>query len=213
MLGMRKARATKAAKVKVTGEAYVDLQLWFTARYLLGIGLRRRKGGAHPLLAAAVFAFFAFEAFLNEVGRQLDPDTWSREREVFGRGRYQGTLGKLRYLAEKTGFVYATDKPPFQTIRALASTRDLLAHGRVELFDVRTTADRADSIQLTPGFMKWGNPKAAKGAIADVEAIANGLMAAAKKSHGQWAAGYRSSAFEGITSMGSTSLEKGASDA
>ena len=210
---MRKPRAAKPAKVKVTGEAYVDLELWFTATYLLGIGLRRRKGKAHPLLAASVFAFFAFEAFLNELGRHLEPETWSRERESFGRGKYQGTLGKLKYLAEKTGYTYETDKPPFQTIRALASTRDLLAHGRVECFDIRTTADRADSIRLTPGFMKWGDPKVAKMAVADILAIADGLMAAAKKSRGKWSAGYRSSAFEGIWSMGSTTLDKGRGDA
>jgi hypothetical protein len=194
--------------VRITGEHYTDIQLWHTATYLLDLGVRRRKGSFHPLLAASVFAFFAFEAFLNEMGRQLDPDVWKRERDVFGAGTYRGTLGKLKYLANKTGFVYRAGVRPYQTVRALASVRDALAHGRTEVFDARAAVDRADSVHPIPKLRKWGEVSFAKPAVADVEAIADGLMAAAKASCGEWAAGYRSSAFCGILGTRSTTLDE-----
>lgn len=197
----------KTPKARVTGEHYIDLQLWATAQYLLGIGVRAKKGKFHPLLAASVFAFFAFEAYLNEVGRQLDPKVWGREREFFAKGKYQGPLGKFKYLAAKTGYQYSSGTRPFQTVRGLAKVRDLLAHGRMETFDVRTSVNRADAIGLTPKIMEWGHLSFAKKAVVDIESLADGLMIAAKHTYGEWAVGYRSSAFVGISSSRSIHLE------
>jgi hypothetical protein len=187
----------KTPKVRVTGEHHTDLALWFTANYLLGIGVRRKKGRFHPLLAASVFAFFAFEAFLNEVGRHLDPNAWRNERMFFSKGRFRGTLGKFRYLANKAGYTYSERAPPFETVRALAKVRDMLAHGRVEPFDVKVNVNLGDSVKLTPKIMDWGDVRFAKKAIADIETLADGLIAAAKSNCGEWTAGYRSSAFCG----------------
>ena len=198
----------KTPKVRITGVHYIDLQLWHTANYLLGIGVRRKKGKYHPLLAASVFAFFAFEAYLNEMGRWLDSEVWNREREFFAREKYRGTLGKFKYLAEKTGYTYSSDTRPFQTVRSLAKVRDLLAHGRVEAFDVRTSVSRADSVDLTPRLLEWGQVSFARRAIADVQNLSDGLMAAAKAKCGRWAAGYRSSAFVGVATSRLISLEE-----
>jgi hypothetical protein len=206
---MKVTGMAKKTRARVTGERYIDLDLWFTATYLLGIARRRRKGQAHPFLAASVFAFFAFEAYLNEVGRRLCPDEWSREREFFAKGKYQGTVGKFRYLARKVNYSYAPDRRPFQTVRELAKTRDLLAHGRVETYDFNTAAERADAMSRNwqPKVMALAKAEHAKRAIADVQALADGLMAAAKTNCGEWAAGYRSSAFVGVTHVGSIGLE------
>jgi hypothetical protein len=203
---MHEEHMAKAVKVRLAGEHYTDIHLWQTANYLLEIGVRRKNGGFHPLLASSVFALFAFEAFLNEVGRQLDSEVWSREREFFSTGTYRGTLGKLRYLAEKTDFAYRLDVRPFQTIRALATVRDTLAHGRTEAFDVETTVTRAESLHQAPKLRQWGQVLFARRAVADIEQIADGLMAAAKTKFGEWAAGYRSSAFYGAQGVRSTHL-------
>ena len=188
----------KPTKVRTKGEHYIDLRLWHSATYLLELGVHRKTGSFHPLLAASVFSFFAFEAFLNEVGRQLDPTVWNRERDFFARGKYRGTLGKFKYLAEKTGFAYRADARPFQTVHSLATVRDALAHGRTEAFDVKVSVKRADSNDPMPTIDQWGRVSFAKRALADVEEIADGLMAAAKEKFGEWSAGYRSSAFCGI---------------
>ena len=197
----------RTPKVRVSGEHYVDLELWHTATYLLDIGANRTRGQFHPLLAASVFAFFAFEAYLNEVGRHLAPEVWARERDFFAKGKYQGTLGKFRYLADVTSYQYSSVTRPFQTVRLLARVRDQLAHGRVETFDVRTSLKKADSVGAKPSLRAWGKLSFAKRAIADIETLADGLMAAAKARRGQWAAGYRSSAFVGISSTGGIDLE------
>jgi hypothetical protein len=199
----------RTRNVRVSGEHYVDLELWHTATYLLDIGANRTRGQSHPLLAASVFAFFAFEAYLNEVGRRLAPDVWTKERTFFAKGKYQGTLGKFRYLSELTGYHYSASRRPFQTVRHLATVRDKLAHGRVETFDVRTSLKRADSVGTTPRLREWGELSFAKRAVADIKALADGLMAAAKARCGEWAAGYRSSAFTGISSIGGVDLEEG----
>jgi hypothetical protein len=199
---------TRSPIVRVSGEHYVDLELWYTATYLLGIGANRSRGQFHPLLAASVFAFFAFEAYLNEVGRRLAPEVWDGERTFFAKGKYKGTLGKFRYLAELTKYPYSANRRPFQTVRLLATVRDKLAHGRVETYDVRTSLKRADSVGTTPKLRAWGTLPFAKRAVADIEALADGLMASAKAQCGEWAAGYRSSAFSGITDVGGVDLEE-----
>lgn len=195
-------------KLRVTGEHATDVLLWSTATYLLRIGTHRRKGYFHVFLAASLFAFFAFEAYLNEVGEPLAPEIWTSEREFFKKRKYRGTLGKFKYLAEKTGYKYSTAATsPFQSVRQLAEVRDQLAHGRRETFDVMADPEHADSIGATPKLMAWGERSFAKRAVADVQTLADGLMAAAKATCGEWAAGYRSSAFVGVRSSRSISLE------
>jgi hypothetical protein len=91
--GTRRREAASApsparpAKVTVTREHYTHIQLWNTATYLFhGIGVRLDRGYFHPFLAASVFSFFAFESYLNELGRLLDPGVWTRERHFFATG-------------------------------------------------------------------------------------------------------------------------------
>ncbi len=186
-------------KARITGENYMDLQLWDAARYFLDLGVHQKKGSFYPLLSASLFSFFAFEAYLNEVGRRLHPCVWERERDYFAKGKYQGTLGKFKYLAESTGYSYRPDTRPFQTVRALATVRSAITHGRAEVFDVKVNASQAESRVPLPKLEQWARVSFAEKAIADVEMLADGLMAAAKAKFGEWSAGYRSSGFTGIT--------------
>jgi len=173
---------TKRRMARVAREHATDIELWHTATYLLQIGTTLEKGYFYPFLAASAFAFFAFEAYLNELGRRLFPDLWKRERKEFTRGPYLGTLGKFRYLAHRTGYAYSPTVRPFQTIKILASMRDHLAHGRAELYERTVRLARAESISnAPPKLMGWGRASFARRAIADVERVSDGLMAAAKQ--------------------------------
>ncbi len=189
----------KVLKARIAGERYIDLQLWDAAKYFLDLGVHQKKGSFYPLLAASLFSFFAFEAYLNEVGRRLAPGVWKRERDYFAKGKYQGTLGKFKYLADSTGYRYRPDTRSFQTVRALASVRNTIAHGRAEEFDVKVSASQAESRVPLPRLEQWARVSFAKRAIADVEILADGLIAAAKAKFGEWSAGYRISGFRGIT--------------
>ena len=194
-------------KLRVTGEHATDIRLWDTATYLLQIGTARKKGRFYPLLAASAFAFFAFEAYLNEVGRKLFPELWQRERRLFTRAPYRGTLGKFKYLAQRTGYRYSeVAAGPFATVCGLERVRDQLAHGRAELYDVPATSRNAETIRAAPELMKWGERSFAEKAVADVGVLADGLMAAAKVKYGEYAAGHRSSAFVGVIGSRSISL-------
>ena len=192
-------------KARVQAEHYIDIQLWHTANYLYDIGRRRRKGWFHPMVAASIFAFFAFEAYLNEVGRQLCPDVWQNERKFFARGKYKGTIGKFNYLAEHTGYGYASGVRPFQTVRHLAQVRDSIAHGKTEIVDIEVSLKRADAVATDTKLSQWGERPFAKQALGDVLVLSNGLMAAATTKFGKYKAGYRSSAFVGVT--GSRSIQ------
>jgi hypothetical protein len=206
---LRMAKQKKpVARVRVTGEKYVDIQLWGTANYLLRLGNERDKGFYHPYIAASLFAFFAFEAFLNEVGRNLEPKVWEKERDFFKSGKYQGTLGKFKLLAEKVSFAYDTTKRPFQTAKELGRVRDRIAHGRVERFDEIIRADRLDAHVFELHFEKWGTKKAAERAMADIEQLADGLLAASKVTRGKYAAGYRGTAFHGVTAARHATLHE-----
>lgn len=198
---------TGRPKLRVAGEHATDIRLWHTSTYLLQIGTSLEKGYFHPLLAASVFAFFAFEAYLNEVGRQLFPEVWKRERQLFTKGTYRGTLGKFKYLARKSGYRYSEATRPFRTVEHLVAVRDHLAHGRPETYDRKVSATRAESTGTNPKLMAWGQRSFADRAVTDVERLADGLMAAAKLKYGEAAVGFRSSAFVGVSSVGSISQE------
>jgi hypothetical protein len=163
----------------------------------------------HPFLAARVFAFFAFESYLNELGRQLDPDVWARERDFFAKGTYRGTLGKFKYLAEKSEHTYEVGQRPFQTVRQLLHVCDYIAHGRAKLIEFKSDAKRAeDDARGESALRAWGKRDFAERALADVEAVADGLITAARAKFGEWSVGYRVTAFTGISSMGGIDLDE-----
>ncbi len=58
-------------KAHLTGEFLTHRTLWLTAQRFLAAGMGEPKGSFYPLLAATVFSYFAFEAFLNAARRQV----------------------------------------------------------------------------------------------------------------------------------------------
>jgi hypothetical protein len=51
--------AVRTPKGCLSGEHYVDVELWHTATYRLDIGASQTRVHSHPLLAASVLAFLA----------------------------------------------------------------------------------------------------------------------------------------------------------
>jgi len=183
-------------KARASGAHYTDITLWDTAMYLLHMGNERERGSAHPFLAAAVFAFFAFEANLNEMGRRLDPEVWAQERRHFKR---KITIREFRHLAELTGYTCSWGERPLQTVLELGTVRDALAHGRTEEYDEETTVELAEDVGGEPAIERWRTAHFARKAVEDVERAANGLFdaALARFPHMVWG---RASAFVGVSS-------------
>lgn len=186
-------------KVRLQGEHLTHTTLWATAERFLKIGLAEPKGSFYPLLASTVFAYFAFEAYLNTALRAVAPAVWKDEKKFFGTGKYRGTLGKCHYLAELVGLSIETSRRPFQTARQLAEARDFLGHAKVEEFDVVVPVAKLDEPRPYPSAMDtYSSATFAKRAIEDVEKLCDALHLALIKKFGQLLFGSSAGAFSGV---------------
>jgi hypothetical protein len=206
---------TRPPRALIRGVYYTDVQLWLTARRLRAIGKSLPVGSFHPNLAAWTFGFFAFEAFVNEMGSRLDPDvfrTKETERAFFKtRGETGSSLQKFGYLSEITGHNYRIDRGPYQAVLALAAIRDFLAHARSEEYAVTTKAKFADmtSLKHQAEMLKWGDGQFTDEALKNIEALADDFMKAVKASpdHEHLVVD-RYSAFDGVSGESSIGLVK-----
>lgn len=170
----------------ITGQHYTDIQLWSTAEYLRRMADEMEQGMFHPYIASVTFAFFAFEAFVNEMGRRWAPQVFESKKTEMNffkaRGQSPSSLSKFGYLAELASHTYSPGSRPFQTVRRVADLRDVLAHGRVEEYEVETTPAEADGLSLgiRTHLLEFGEDTFVARAFEDIEALANGLIAAGK---------------------------------
>ena len=173
---MPRSKKRPKRKARVIGEYFTHNALWRTAKRFLDDGRAESKGSFYPLLASVVFAYFAFEAFLNTALREVDPDTWKNERRVFYKG---GTMEKFRFLASMSEASFDDSKRPVQTLIEMTRARNFLAHARVDEYDVVVAAERLDDPKWVQGKLDWySSERFATRAIEDVEKAANALAAA-----------------------------------
>jgi hypothetical protein len=194
-------------KVRLKGEHLIHRTLWQTAERFLEMGLSEPRGRFYPLLAAVVFAYFAFEAYLNTALRGVATDVWKEERTFFNSGAYRGTLGKFKYLAELAGVDVERSRRPYQTVRVLAEARDFLAHAKVEEFDLVVSADKLDDAEPRSSVLRvYAEPKFAQKALEDVERLSDGLQRALFVRFGPLLFGSEVGAFSGISGGWGASL-------
>ena len=194
-------------KVQLTGEFLTHRTLWRTAQRFLAVGLGEPKGSFYPLLAAAVFSYFAFEAFLNAALRAVAHDVWVDERTFFSKGEYRGTLGKFGYLAAISEQVVDKSRRPYQTVRELSDARDFLVHAKTEEFDVIVPAERLDEMRPHPSALdRYSSAEFVARAVADVEALSDALHSSLVAKFGNIGIGSGQGAFSGIDSQWHASL-------
>src|SRR5690606_33857575 len=117
----------KRGRAHLTGEHFTHRYLWHCSLTLDAQASREEGGSAAFELAALLFVYLAFEAYLNYLGPRVCPEEWKDERKSFGaesKNRFRGTLGKLRLVADRTGLVLDTGTRPYQTIAELDRRRD-----------------------------------------------------------------------------------------
>jgi hypothetical protein len=171
----------RAARQLVVGEHLLHRHLWEAARFLNSMAAEDAPGRYFPRLAASLFLYFAFEAFLNYLGNIVVPEVWDDERTFFSRGPggYRGTLGKLDYLMDHLHIPRNRRTRPYRTIVALDRGRDALTHPRAEfikrkqrpaapipeaqvyrLADTRLFAEACEDIEdLATQLLKAGHPE------------------------------------------------------
>jgi hypothetical protein len=132
-------------------------------------------GRAFPQLAASLFLYFAFEAFLNYLGNIVAPEVWNDERNFFtrGRGGYRGTLGKLDFLMDELQVARDRRTRPYRTIVTLDKGRDALAHPRAEA--IRRT-QRSTAPVPTAQIYRLADKNLFAAASADIQALATQLV-------------------------------------
>ena len=95
------------------------------ARRTLAVAEHEKRGSFYFCMAAAAFAAFTVEGYLNHVGA-LRISTWRvREKELSVRA-------KLTLLRETMNWSFDERKKPFRSLRALLTVRNALAHGKTE---------------------------------------------------------------------------------
>ena len=195
-------------KARVRGESYTHQQLWRTAQHFRREGGGQAEASFHALLAASVFAFCAVEALMNELLRQLDPFTYEREREFFARGTYQGTLGKLHYVAERCEFPLDPSRRPYQSVKTLQVARDRLVHARTEVFEESVPVEKVRSVARRPSVLDGLADKSRVDAsFHDLEILCDGLVERARERHGV-KVGSAGGAFSGVDSAWDATAEQ-----
>jgi hypothetical protein len=188
--------ARTASRAELRAEFYRHNTLWTAAHVLRNFGATP-DGGLFGRLAALLFCYLAFEGMLNHLGEALFPADWARERDLFTRPPFKGTLGKLSFLASKCGLTLAKGRRPFYTLKLLDTRRSLLVHPRTERR--RRTISFLDPRQLPRELASelddWTTDRAIARAFEDVERMSADLVAAARsafpaKMHHVYGAGF-----------------------
>lgn len=178
--------ATRRGRAQIRGEHFTHRYLWYTAEMMRESACRDGVTDGRVTMAAGLFVFLAVEAFANDLGLRVAPMVWREERTFFGRGRYQGTLGKLRFIGAELGVTIDTSRRPYQTLRELRKRRDELTHARTEVVDrivyYRTPAELRT---IAPAVHRFGDDRFLGRAIGDAEQLCDQLQVAAQAHLGQ----------------------------
>jgi hypothetical protein len=138
------------ARTQVDGERFIHKELWRVVGRQLDRSAQFPQGSMYDDMIAMVFAFHAFEAYLNYVGEHLAPEIWKDERKFFQGNSYRGFDGKVRKVLELCEIAEpARDGQPYSTVWLLKDLRDVVAHGKVE----RVTGVVEHSIDEEPPWM------------------------------------------------------------
>jgi hypothetical protein len=135
------------------------------AKTLLKLSAEQREGCYFSWLGSLLLSAFAFEGYLNYLGRKLFPSWDSFERSL-------GPEAKTRLLADKIKLRLEEDKQPFQTIKALITFRNNVAHLKPDELKEEYQTETIDFKAFEPiksDVEKFCNEANARRGIEDVE--------------------------------------------
>ncbi len=118
----------KPDQVRITQKKTVHMyaELWHASKCVLERGIENEKGSSWQFLSSIVLTAFAFEAYLNHVGKSLIA-CWESVEPL-------PPPKKFNLICEllKVDFPGEAGKRPVQTLTQLQDFRNLMAHGKTE---------------------------------------------------------------------------------
>ena len=91
------------------------------ARVLLRLSAEQRKGHYYEWLGSLLLSAFAYEGYLNFLGRKLFPSWEDFERQL-------SWQSKTKLIADHVALVLDEGREPFQAVKSLFKFRDQIAH-------------------------------------------------------------------------------------
>jgi len=163
----------KMAKTTFEGEVYSHRQLWTAARSMRARSDAEKKGSMYCDMVAMLLARLTVEAYCNFLIHVLDPDTFDKEREIFG----SSTDRKLQWVCGRVGFALDRGRRPYQTVKSLDTLRNRMVHAKPEVY----TGEDIHSVEEERPFMRPGelekcvSPKLCTRALEDVDLLCEEL--------------------------------------
>jgi hypothetical protein len=175
----------KPGHARLSGEHYTHRYVWAAAETLRERGREDLDGNAVLIIASALFVYFAVEGYANDAGVRLFPDIWEREREFFAGDQFQGTLGKLEFLATELGVAVDKGRRPWQTLKTLEAHRHRLVHARTQMIDREVRFLHPRQLEAADAdFYALADEDFLDRAVNDAESLCDALQAAARAKFG-----------------------------
>jgi hypothetical protein len=176
--GIMNQKVQKSAKALITQTRAVHMyaSLWHASQCVLERGTEKEKDASSQFLSSIVLTAFAFEAYMNHVGKTL-PICW----QCFER---LPTRDKLLKISELLGVEFKRGERPFKTLQTLKNFRDVMAHGKTDDIKEESVApiELAEDLISQGLFKEWEQQittqEFAKLVRADVEEILTKIHAA-----------------------------------
>lgn len=178
----------KPARVRIIQKKTVHMyaELWHASKCVLERGIENEKGSSWQFLSSIVLTAFAFEAYLNHVGKSLL--TYWESVEPLPPPKKFNLICELLKVEVPGG----AGKRPLQTLTQLQDFRNLMAHGKTEQIEpkpILCDAKHADARLGQKPLAKWERliqtKDFAERARLDVEEVLK-IVHAARPSPKEW---------------------------
>jgi len=148
------------------------------------------------LVGATICAASAMEGFLNDLGSRIAPAEFADERTYFSGPKHRGTLGKLKFLAERVGLALDWGRRPLQSLRELDGIRNSLVHPRT-VYGIEDWSDEIPQLPWPPAIVSIEKDGAVSRMMQDLNAFGEELLATAKNKFEYELRDYGERSFEG----------------
>jgi len=156
-----------------TYEKHTHKILWNSARLNYALAESDERNSKYLFLSSMVMQFFAFEAYLNYLGKIIAEDVWDIERTFFSKDPFRGTFGKYIFLSK----LLLLPKPIFtrgngQALKVLSEIRNTAAHGKLEAGKRSVKVKAGYPVSYTPSeFERKTTKKYAEKSLKAVECV------------------------------------------